>query len=177
MRSLFDTSGWGREQMGFTEDVEVLDIAAAAIGSVVTAGLSARAVTAAFFATGAHMSGDDVVYIQHIQFFEAAIAEEALLGMVAQELSAGRAPTLVDDPAARKVITLAAAMQVPRPPTARWSGAVVALHLANALNVLRVDVGVVRDPVACRYSVEELVTHARVVVQDLRSAEANRGPG
>lgn len=177
MKSLFDSSGWGQEQMGFTDDAGVFDIAAAAIDITTPAGLSPRAVTAVFFASGAGPRGDDVVYIQHIQLFEAAIAEEVLLDTIVQELSAaGGAPLrLVDDPHARKVNTLSAAMEVPSPPATRWSGAVVALHVANALNVLRISMGVVRDPSACRYSVEELVTNASVVVQDLRRTELNRG--
>ncbi|SPX87956.1 hypothetical protein [Mycobacteroides abscessus] len=177
MRSLFDTSGWGRERMGFTDDAEVFDVAAAAIDRTVPTGLSPRAVTAVFFATDAGTAGNDLVYIQHIQFFEAALAEEALLDLVVQQLIAVGSLKAVEDPAARKVRALSAAMKVPAPPVARWSGAVVVLHLANALNVLRVDVGVVRDPIACRLSVGELVANARVVVQDMRSTELRRGLG
>lgn len=176
MKSLFDSSGWGREQLGFTDDAGVFDVASAAVGVAASAGLTPRAVTAVFFAPGSTAAGGDPVYIQHVQIFEAAIAEGTLLDMVVQELSAlGRAqPRVVDDPAARKVNTLSAVMKVPAPPTTRWSAAVVALHIANALNVLRISVGVVRDPVACRYSVNELVTNASVVVRDMRCAELNR---
>ncbi|WP_078314527.1 hypothetical protein [Mycobacterium sp. D16Q16] len=179
MTSLFDTSGWGREQMGFTDDAGVFDVAAAALGIAASAGLSPRAVTAVFFAHGAAAAGGDPVYIQHVQFFEAAIAEGVLLDMVVQELSAPGAaqPRLVDDPAARNVNMLSAVMKVPAPPTTRWSGAVVALHIANALNVLRISVGVVRDPVACRYSLGELVANASVVVRDMRYADLDRGQG
>ncbi|QCH25592.1 hypothetical protein [Mycobacteroides salmoniphilum] len=176
MKSLFDSSGWGREQIGFTDDTGVFDAAAAAVGFAASAGLSPRAVTAVFFASGAVAAGGDPVYIQHVQVFEAAIAEGVLLDMVVQELSVvgGGQPGLVDDPDARTVNMLSAVMKVPAPPTTRWSGAVVALHIANALNVLRINVGVVRDPVACRYSVTELVTNASIVVRDMRSAELNR---
>ncbi len=176
MKSLFDSSGWGREQMGFTDDAGLFEVAAAAVGLAASASLSPRAVTAVFFACDTGMNGGDPVYIQHVQFFEAAIAEEVLLDMVVQELDAAQ-PAHRDDPAARTVNKLSAAMRVPEPPSARWSGAVVALHVANALNVLRVRVGVVRDPVACRYSVHELMTNASAVVRDMRCADLNRGQG
>ncbi len=176
VKSLFDSSGWGREQLGFTDDAGLFEIATAAVGIAASASLSPRAVTAVFFACDTGMAGGDPIYIQHIQFFDAAIAEEVLLEMVVQELGAAQ-PREIDDPAGRTVNMLSTAMRVPEPPSARWSGAVVALHVANALNVLRVRVGVVRDPVACPYSVHELVTNASAVVRDMRSAERNRGLG
>lgn len=187
MKSLFESSGWGREQMGFTDDPAVFDIAAAAADITTSAGMSPRAVTAVFFASGAGTGGGDPVYIQHVQFFEAAIAEGVLLDKAIGELSDALATgdgvaskmgiKLVDAAATTKVNTLSAAMKVPPPPTTQWAGAVVALHVANVLNVLSIRWGVVRDPARCRYSVNQLVANTYVVVQELQRTEANKGLG
>lgn len=184
MKSLFDSPGWGREQMGFTNDARVFDVAAKAVNIAPSAGLSPRAVTAVFFGSGAEIDGDDFIYIQHVQLLETPIAERALLDNIIRELSAAMAigeqeahaagVKLVDDPAAKNVHALSAAMKVPTPPTTRWAGAVVALHVANALNVPRINLGAVRDPATCWYSVNELLASASVIVRELRDTEMNK---
>ncbi|MEU9809227.1 hypothetical protein [Mycobacterium sp. NPDC050853] len=184
MKSLFDSPGWGREQMGFTNDARVFDVAGKAANIEPSAGLSPRAVTAVFFGPSADIDGDHLVYIQHIQLFETPIAEHTLLDNTIQQLSAaiaigqqeahGAGVKLVDDPAGKKVHALSAAMKVPTPPTTQWAGAVVALHVVNALNVPRINLGAVRDLATCRHSINELFASASTIIQELRNTDINK---
>ncbi|CNJ93629.1 Uncharacterised protein [Mycobacterium tuberculosis] len=74
----------------------------------------------------------------------------------------------VSDDGAVQIRELSIAMQVPPPPKQRWTAAVVVVYLPNAFNIAVPHWGVVQDRVSCRYSVEELLDNALLIIQNLR---------
>lgn len=183
MGSLFGSDGWGREQIGLAKDDGVFDTAMRAVKVVVPVGLSPHAVTAVFFAPGADSGGRDFAYVQYVQHFERAVAEEVLLEMTTQELttafasgmetSVAQGITVVDDAAGVAVNDLAAAMKVPSPPNGRWAASIVALHIPNALHVVGVRWGATIVPYVCRYSVSELIDNSFLLIRNLRRTTVN----
>lgn len=177
MEPRFGAHGWGHEQMALAQDDGVFHLAAQTANIVLPNDISPRAATVTFFATGNGAQGGDLCYVQHVQQFDWDTAERALLEKSIHALYSALAVDLhvaavmgidvADDDRAVAVNALASAMKVPAPPQTRWSAAVVALYVPNALNVVRICWGVVRDPAGCDYSTDELIANSYLLLRNL----------
>lgn len=183
MRPSFGHDGWGYEQLGLANDDGVLTMAARIAGIAVSCGLAPRAATAAFIA-GA-VGGKDYAYVQHLHHIQWATGEKDLLGLatltLTRALAGDSSPAtalgieVIDDAGAGQVRQLAAALQVPPPPQLGWTAAVVAIYVPDAFGFPVDRWGVVQDRQACQYSLNELLTNAFVLIQNLRRTDYTAG--
>lgn len=177
----FGARGWGAETLGLSPDDGVLDLAVAAANIAVPEGLSPRAATATFFASGDGAPDGDLCYVQHLHHLDWDASERAVLEMSVRALGgalrgAWAADTagenvmgidVVDDEHCVAVTSLAAAMQVPPPRQVQWSSAMLAVYVPNAFNLVRICWGAVKDPAVCQYSTNELVANSLRLIRNL----------
>jgi len=181
LKPRFGARGWGHERMGLSPDDGVFYLAAQAAHIALPPGLPPRATAATFFAGGEDAPGGDLRYVQHLQHFEWGTSERALLeksiralqfalhGALAADLEVANVMGIDVGDGEQSVVvnSLASAMQVPPPPQTQWSAVVVAVYVPNALNLVSIYWGVVKDAAACQYSTDELVVNSFRLIRNL----------